>query len=141
MITSNNYSSSMVLLWKLKRMKQGFVDDVNSGICINVARRVFPVSNSQMILLLHKLFASFGLNDQYPVEEMYAKEKLKEQFHKHAYYSELHHSIRNKWSLKRRFGFFTFKKNPCAPYRHKLLDMLIEKLENEIEKFEQESAS
>ncbi|QPI17797.1 hypothetical protein POP12_005 [Pectobacterium phage POP12] len=117
-----------LVLSKLKNFKKEEFFDSRYGICSNLDDIMYycedpildGVNDLEEIFDLQLIFEELGLDPLYPVEQSYAIDKGIECSNLHVKYN----NQSNKWDIET---------NPYAEYRHKLLDMLIEYLENDTE--------
>ncbi|QPI17957.1 hypothetical protein POP12_165 [Pectobacterium phage POP12] len=114
------------VLRSLKKIKNGSVElDGQDGICWNVNSNY--MSNRSYIktsAFMRDIFHSLGLNIYYPVEHMYFSEHQPEMLDENGInIQELYDSQQDKFDLVN---------NPCAVYRYKLLDMMIEHIEKQL---------
>ncbi|QPI17961.1 hypothetical protein POP12_169 [Pectobacterium phage POP12] len=116
MIFEKDAGKNLELLNRLYEIKQGVNVDGCFGICGNVEDNF--EGDEWFYYTMNTMFEKFDLDIVFPVEDMYKKE---------------HQTDKTKYEL---FGDqkdkFDSVNNVIAPYRFKLLDMMIAFLENEV---------
>ncbi|QPI17956.1 T9SS C-terminal target domain-containing protein [Pectobacterium phage POP12] len=114
----NNLKSE--ILAKLKSIKSGQISRFHEGICGNV----YSYTGNEYYktgYIMRSIFAHLHLNVLYPVEHMYLKEN---NLNVNTELWPMYDNQRDKWDIET---------NKFALYRYKLLDMMIEKLEKELQ--------